>query len=233
MDHKQFLSAIAQIAEEKGISQEQIIETIEMAIAAAYKRDYGQRGQNIRVKFDSETGKIKVFQVFLVVNEDMLMEEPAESQPEADIQAVTPQSEGSGGEETDEKDEDKKIRFNSLKHMMIDDAKKIKKNIKPGEDVETELEAHTDFGRIAAQTAKQVIIQRLREAEREAVYEEYKDKEGEIVSGVVQRIEKENVFIDIGKTTGILFSDEQIPGENYRIGPVSYTHLTLPTSDLV
>ncbi len=218
MDHKQFLSAIAQIAEEKGISQEQIIETIEMAIAAAYKRDYGQRGQNIRVKFDSETGKIKVFQVFLVVNEDMLMEEPAESQPEADIQAVTPQSEGSGGEETDEKDEDKKIRFNSLKHMMIDDAKKIKKNIKPGEDVETELEAHTDFGRIAAQTAKQVIIQRLREAEREAVYEEYKDKEGEIVSGVVQRIEKENVFIDIGKTTGILFSDEQIPGENYRIG---------------
>ncbi len=203
MDYKQFLSAIAQIVEEKGISQEQIIETIEMAIAAAYKRDYGQKGQNIRVKFDSETGKIKVFQVFLVVNEDMLKPEESEEDEK-------------GTEE--EEGEDKKIRFNPLKHIMIDDAKKIKKNIKLDEDVETELEAHTDFGRIAAQTAKQVIIQRLREAEREAVYEEFKDKEGEIVSGVVQRIEKNNVFIDIGKTTGILFPDEQIPGENYRIG---------------
>jgi len=238
VDQKQFLSAIAQIAEEKGISQEQIIETIEMAIAAAYKRDYGQRGQNIRVKFDSETGEIKVFQVFLVVDEEMLMEEPTESPegiqagPPASTQrgepASTqpasrqggrgePQSEGLGGEEADE-GEDKKIRFNPLKHMMIKEAKKIKKNIKSGEELETELEARTDFGRIAAQTAKQVIIQRLREAEREAVYEEYKDKEGEIVSGVVQRIEKKNVFIDIGKTTGILFPDEQIPGENYRIG---------------
>lgn len=212
MDHKQFLSAIAQIAEEKGISQEQIIETIEMAIAAAYKRDYGKKGQNIRVKFDSETGKIKVFQVFLVVNEDMLMEEDEVEVPEHEevgIPISPPEAEDV---------EDKKIRFNPLKHMMIDDAKKIKKNIKLDEDVETELEAHTDFGRIAAQTAKQVIIQRLREAEREAIYEEYKGKEGEIVSGVVQRIEKDNVFIDIGKTTGILFSDEQIPGENYRIG---------------
>ena len=208
MDQKQFLSAIAQIAEEKGISQEQIIETIEMAIAAAYKRDYGQRGQNIRVKFDSETGKIKVFQVFLVVNEGMLKEEDEEET----VEASTP--EGVGKDE----DENKKIRFNPLKHMMVKEAKKIKKNIKSGEELETELEARTDFGRIAAQTAKQVIIQRLREAEREAVYEEYKDKEGEIVSGVVQRIEKRNVFIDIGKTTGILFPDEQIPGENYRIG---------------
>ncbi|MCK4859844.1 MAG: transcription termination/antitermination protein NusA, partial [Candidatus Omnitrophica bacterium] len=119
-------------------------------------------------------------------------------------------------EETE--NEEKKIRFNPLKHMMVDEAKKIKKNIKPGKELETELEAHTDFGRIAAQTAKQVIIQRLREAEREAIYEEYKDKEEEIVSGIVQRIEGRNVFVDIGKTTGVLFPDEQIPKENYRIG---------------
>lgn len=202
MDTKQFLTTIAQIAEEKGISQEQIIETIEMAIAAAYKRDYGQKGQNIRVKLDPETGKIRVFQVFLVVDEGMLREE----------------DEGEGVEEVVEDDEEKKIRFNPLKHMMINEAKKVKKGIKLNEELETELEAQTDFGRIAAQTAKQVIIQRLREAEREVIYGEYKDKEGEIISGIVQRIEGRNVFVDIGKTTGLLFPDEQIPKENYRIG---------------
>ena len=202
MDTKQFLTTIAQIAEEKGISQEQIIETIEMAIAAAYKRDYGQKGQNIRVKLDPETGKIKVFQVFLVVDEEMLREE---EDTEEGIEEV-------------EGDEEKKIRFNPLKHMMINEAKKVKKGIKPNEELETELEAQTDFGRIAAQTAKQVIIQRLREAEREVIYKEYKDREGEIISGIVQRIEGRNVFVDIGKTTGLLFPDEQIPKENYRIG---------------
>ena len=195
---------MAQIAEEKGISQEQVIETIETAIAAAYKKDYGQKGQNIRVKFDTKTGKMKVFQVFLVVDRGMLREE--ENKEETKKPSAV------------ESSEDKKIRFNSLKHMMIEEAQKIKKDIKAGEELEIELEARADFGRIAAQTAKQVIIQRLREAEREAVYEEYKDKEGEIVSGVVQRIEGKNVFIDIGKTVGILFPDEQIPGENYRIG---------------
>lgn len=226
MDPKQFLTAIAQIAEEKGISQEQIIETIEMAIAAAYKKDYGQKGQNIRIKFNPETGEFKVFQVYLVVDESMLKEEePAEIPTEARIQAGPPasqrgepQSEGLGGEDDDEDRGEKKIRFNPLKNMMVEEAKKIKKGIKPGEELEIELEAHADFGRIAAQTAKQVIIQRLREAEREVVYDEYKNKEGEIVGGVVQRIEGRNVFIDIGKTTGILFPDEQIPREFYRIG---------------
>ncbi len=200
MDPKQFLIAIAQIAEEKGISQEQIIETIEMAIAAAYKKDYGQKGQNVKIRFNPETGEFKVFQVFLIVDESMLREEE-----EGEV------------EEVDEA-EDKKIRFNPLKHMMVEEAKKIKKDIKPGEELEIELEAHDDFGRIAAQTAKQVIIQRLREAEREVVYDDYKDREGEIAGGVVQRIEGRNVFVDIGKTVGILFSDEQIPGEFYRIG---------------
>jgi len=206
VDLKQFSIAIDQISEEKGIPREQIIETIEMAIAAAYKKDYGQKGQNIKVEFNPETGDIKVFQVFLVVDESMLRKE--EEKKEAQKK-----------EEKKEKEEgEKKIRFNPLKHMMIEEAKKIDKNVKPGDEIKIELEPHIDFGRIAAQTAKQVIIQRIREAEREVVYEEYKNKEGEIVSGVVQRIEKGTVFIDIGKTNGILFPDEQIPGEHYRIG---------------
>ncbi|MFH1129401.1 MAG: transcription termination factor NusA [Patescibacteria group bacterium] len=226
MDQKQFISAMSQIAEEKGISQEQIIETLEMAIAAAYKKDYGKKGQNIKVKFDLNTGEIKVFQVFLVVDESMLKEEPAES-PEG-IQAGPPPATtssdvGGGGEEFEDDEEidaegNKKVRFNPFKHVMVDDAQKIKKGSKPGDEIQTKLEAHTDFGRIAAQTAKQVIIQRLREAEREVVFAEYKDKEGEVVSAIVQRIEGRNIFMDIGKASGILYAEEQIPGERFFIG---------------
>ncbi|MCX6730158.1 MAG: S1 RNA-binding domain-containing protein, partial [Candidatus Portnoybacteria bacterium] len=220
MDQKQFISAMSQIAEEKGITQEQIVETLEMAIAAAYKKDYGKKGQNIKVKFDVKTGEIKVFQIFLVIDESMLKEEPAES-PEG-IQAGPPQSEGLGGEDIDDEEIDaegnKKVRFNPFKHIMVDEAQKIKKGSKSGDEIQTKLEAHTDFGRIAAQTAKQVIIQRLREAEREVVFEEYKDKEGEVVSAIVQRIEGRNIFMDIGKASGILYSEEQIPGERFFMG---------------
>jgi len=202
MDQKQFFSAMAQIAEEKGISEDQIIETLEMAIAAAYKKDYGKKGQNIKVRFDTKTGEINVFQVFLVVDKTMLKPETEE------------------GEEIveEENEEDKKIKFNPYKYIMIEEAKKIKKNVKLEDELEIKLETHSDFGRIAAQTAKQVIIQRLREAEREVIFEEYKDKEGEVVSAIVQRIERDNIFLDIGKATGILFSEEQIPGERFFIG---------------
>jgi len=202
MDQKQFLSAMAQIAEEKSISQEQIIETLEMAIAAAYKRDYGKKGQNIKVKFDAKSGEIQVFQIFLVVDESMLREDDDDEEVK---------------DEEIEDEEEKKIKFNPYKHMMVEEAKRIKKSVKPGEEVQVKLEAHAEYGRIAAQTAKQVIVQRLREAEREMIFNEYKDKEGEVVSAIVQRIEGRNIFLDIGKTTGILFSEEQIPGEKFFI----------------
>ncbi|HUT96357.1 MAG TPA: transcription termination factor NusA [Candidatus Paceibacterota bacterium] len=221
MDQKQFISAMSQIAEEKGISQEQIVETLEMAIAAAYKKDYGKKGQNIKVKFDIKTGEIKVFQVFLVVDEGMLkkdkegkIEEEAPTLTEGEVGASTPTEEDVGKEE----DGEKKIRFNPYKHIMVEDAQKIKKNAKIEDEIQTKLETHTDFGRIAAQTAKQVIIQRLREAEREVVFTEYKDKEGEVVSAIVQRIEGRNIFLDIGKAVGVLFPEEQIPGERFFMG---------------
>ncbi len=215
MDQKQFLLALNQIAEEKGIAQEQIIETLEMAIAAAYKKDYGKKGQNIKVKFDPKTGEIKVFQVFLVVNKDMLKEEAPVTEEEAEFEV---EGEKSSFVLTDVgTTEDKKIRFNPFKHMMADDAQKIKKGAKPGDEIQIKLEAHTDYGRIAAQTAKQVIVQRLREAERDVIYNEYTNKEGEVVSAIVQRIEGRNIFLDIGKTSGVLFPEEQIPGERYFI----------------
>ena len=101
---------------------------------------------------------------------------------------------------------------------MNSEAKQIKPGIKAGEELQVPLETRKDYGRIAAQTAKQVILQKFREAEREAIFSEYKSKEGEIISGIVQRIEGKNVFFDIGKTLGILSKEEQVPGEFYRPG---------------
>lgn len=207
MDKQSFASAIEQICEEKGIVKEKVVETMEMAIAAAYKKDYGKKGQNIKVKFNLESGQMEVFQIRLVVEQSMLKtEEEIESEKEKDKET-----------EKDEEGE-KKFRFNPEKHIMLEEAKKIKKKVKPGDELEFALEVHEEFGRIAAQTAKQVIIQRFREAEREVVYDEYKEKEGEIVSGVVQRAEQDNVFFDIGKATGVLFPEEQSPNDRYRLG---------------
>jgi len=204
IDIKNFASAIAQIAEEKGISPEKILETIEMAIAAAYKKEYGKRGQVIKAKLDPGTGELKLWQVKQVLDKSMVYtEEELEKLKEK-------------GKEIQEDEEGKKLRFNPEKHIMVEEARKIKPKIKPGEELETALEPKGDYGRIAAQTAKQVITQRIRESERESIFDEYKGKEGEIISGIVQRIEGGNVFMDIGKTLGILPREEQVPGEFYR-----------------
>lgn len=205
IDYKQFLLALDQIAEEKGISKEKVIETLEAALAAAYKKDYGKKGEIIRTKFDLESGKFEVFQVKLVVDESMLKKED-------DTEEEVPMR------EDDLEIETKKVRFNSDRHVMLDEAKKIKKGAKAGDELIFPLPFHEEFGRIAAQTAKQVITQRIREAERGAVYEEYKTREGEIVSATVQRVEGKNVFLDLGRTAGIMFPEEQIPREFYRVG---------------
>jgi N utilization substance protein A len=209
MDIKSFTSAIAQIAEEKGIPPEKVLESIEMAIAAAYKKDYGKKGQMIKAKLEPETGDVKFWQVKTVVDKSMIYsEEELEKLKEKKIEeeaSITPE-----GEE--------KVRFNPEKHIMIEEAKKINPKIKAGGELEIVLEARQDYGRIAAQTAKQVILQKIREAERDTIYSEFKSKEGEIVSGIVQRIEVRTVFLDIGRTLGILGKEEQVPGEFYRPG---------------
>jgi N utilization substance protein A len=209
MDIKNFMSAIAQIAEEKSISPEKILEAIEVAIAAAYKKDYGKKGQIIKCKLDPESGKIKFSQIKLVVNKEMIY-------TEEELEKMKDNKEG--GEKEEELEEDKKIRFNSEKHIIFTEAQKINSEIKPGENMEIALEEKGDYGRIAAQTAKQVIVQKIRDAEKENIFSEYKSKEGEIISGIVQRIENKNVFFDLGKTSGLLIKEEQIPGEFYRIG---------------
>lgn len=230
LDVKQFLLAIKQISEEKGIPEESVLETVEAAIAAAYKRDYGKKGQIIKAKLDPDTGGIKMSQTHYVVegvDEEgnitgalpvKLMEENpdfTELEPRSKNQnEVLSQASG----ESENKDGELKIKFNPEKHVLLEEAKKKNKKVKVGDELVSNLETHTDFGRIAAQTAKQVVIQRLREAERSAIFEEFKKREGEIVSGVIQRKEGPLVFVDIGKTNGLLPMIEQVPGENYRIG---------------
>ncbi|MDP3004116.1 MAG: transcription termination factor NusA [Candidatus Azambacteria bacterium] len=204
MDLKQFASALGQISEEKGISPEKVLETIEIALAAAYKKEYGEKGQIVRAKFNPKTGDVKFSQIKIVVDQSMLKPEGEE---EKEISA-----------EPEESENEKKIRFNAERHIILDEAKKIKKDIMVGDEVEFPLETHEDFGRIAAQTAKQVIIQRIREAEREAVWNEYKDKEGELASGIIQRIEPNNIFVDLGKTIAVFPREEQVFGERYFVG---------------
>lgn len=198
LDIKTFKSALEQLEEEKKIPKEKILDAIEQAMAAAYKKDYGKKGQIIRAKFDLETGKTDFFQIKIVVDESIVkMEESNEEEGEYSII-----------EEGDER-----ARFNSEHHIMLEDAKKIKKGAELNDEIVFPLESKDDYGRIAAQTAKQVIIQKIREAERTSIIDEYGTKEGEIVTGIVQKIERGNVYIDFNRATGILPAEEQIPGE--------------------
>jgi len=210
------MSAIAQIAEEKGISTEKVMETIEMAIAAAYKKDYGKKGQIIKAKLDPESGAVSFRLVKQVLDEKMIYteEELEKMREKLSLTKAAEEKESSFTELA----EGKKVRFNPERHIMLKEAKKINPKLKSGDELEVSLETKEDYGRIAAQTAKQVILQRIREAEKESVFAEYKSKEGEIISGIVQRVEGRNIFLDVGKTLGILPREEQVPGEFYRPG---------------
>lgn len=217
----EFGSAIMQIADEKGIAREKVIEIVEAALAAAYKKDYGKKGQKIRAEFNSVVGDTKFYLVKDVVDEtvrEFVKEEDSENE------VVTEK-------EVEENEEEKLPRFNSERDITLEDAKKIKKDAKIGDIIEIELESKEDYGRVAAQTAKQVIIQRIREAERESMFTEYKEKEGEVVSGTVQRIEGRNVYIELGKSVGVLFPSEQVRGESYRIGQRVKVYLAKVESD--
>lgn len=197
-------SAIKQICEEKNLSYEAVIETIESALSAAYRKDFGEKNQNIRVEFNPEDiAKSKVFDVKTVV-EDMPITEDSEEITE-DV-------------EKKEDAEEEVRRFNPRTEIEITNAKEIKKTAKIDDVIKTKLKVPSSYGRMAAQTAKQVIIQKLREAERNMIFDEFKDKEGEVISGVIQRREGRIVLVDLGKSVGVLPNDGQIYGEKYNQG---------------
>jgi N utilization substance protein A len=196
-----FLPAINMLAEEKNLPREIVIETVEAALAAAYKKDYSDKDQEARAVLDQVTGEVKIFVSKAVVADDTEID-------------------------------------NEHLFITLTEARKLDKQAEAREVIEDEIDEETgeitkpgvgaymvemevfpeDFGRVAAQTAKQVIIQRLREAEREIVFTEYKDKEGLVLNGTVQRVEGNIAYIDLGKATGVLFGGEQIPGERYYTG---------------
>ena len=209
-------SAMKQICEEKNLSYEAVIETIESALAAAYRKDFGEKNQNIKVEFDPETGKSKVYDVKTVV-EDMPEEEEVESEP-ASAKAIAGEEEKKVEAEpvaVQEAPEEEIRKFNPKTELQIKDAKLIKKTAKVDDVIKTKLEIPADYGRMAAQTAKQVIIQKLREAEREMIFSEFKNKEHEVVAGVVQRREGRIVLVDLDKAVGVLPAEEQIMNEKY------------------
>jgi N utilization substance protein A len=175
-----FEQALNQIAEEKDISKEEILKMIEVSLAAAFRKDYGKKDQNIVVEFLPETLGTKVFDVKKVVDEVL----------------------------------------DPVKEFTLEQAREHKKSAKVGDEIRIDITPKNGakFGRIAAQTAKQVIVQKIREAERGVMFSEYKTKERQLVSGMVQRIEGDTVLVDLGKATGVLFPSEQIRGEKYSIG---------------
>jgi transcription termination/antitermination protein NusA len=177
IDTKQFILTMRQIAEEKNLDFEVVKDALEQALAAAYRKDFGTRDQNVRVSLNTKSGDYKVFVVHEVVEE---VEEP-ESQ------------------------------------WTLAEAKEHKSSAKVGDIIEQEVK-DKPFGRVAAQTAKQVILQKLREAEREVVHGEFSSKIGTILNGTVQRVEPRVVYIDLGKAQGILPASEQIPHERYSPG---------------
>lgn len=222
----QFSSAIAQICEEKGIDKDKVISSIEAALAAAYKKDYGKKGQIIIAHMNEDTSETNFKQLKEVVDETTRTIEEEyipEEVHQVSKKAIKSEEkiERHTSERFDNRDEEGEAnlpKFNSERDVLLADAQKVVKDIELGDYIEYPLEVQDQYGRIASQTAKQVIIQKIREAEREAMYEEFKGKEGEIINGTVQRIEAGKVFIDLGKSTGVLFQSEQIPGETYRIG---------------
>ncbi|MFA6427874.1 MAG: transcription termination factor NusA [Candidatus Magasanikbacteria bacterium] len=203
------------ICDEKGLSYDIVMEALESALGAAYRKDFGNRQQNIHVKFDPETGDMKVWDEKEVVEdiaEDVLLHDQEEMMKRRE------DARKDGRELTDEEMEDL-VKFNPKNQIMMTQAKEHAKKPKVGDILKIDLEVPGDFGRMAAQTAKQVIIQKLREAERNTVFGDFKSQEGNIVQGIVQRRDRSGGFtIDLGKITGILPPNEIIQRERYNLG---------------
>lgn len=210
-------AAIKQLCVEKNLDYKSVIAAVELALAAAYRKDYGERNQNIRVKFDPATGKSEIFDVKTVV-EDLPEQEEAEMlQNLYNPNPKEIQKEELRGESlvAEGPVEEGKKKFNPKTDIQIKEARILKHDAQIGEEIVTELPIPESYGRMAAQTAKQVIIQKLREMERDMIFGEFKGKEHEVVSGIVQRREGRFVFVDLGKAIGLLPAEEQIYNESY------------------
>lgn len=224
MSTNPIMAAIQQICDEKGLKKELVIETIEAALAAAFRKDFGNKEQNIKVQFNPETGGARVFDEKTVI-EDIDLEELEKQREELRVQKeewLTRKKEAEQNQQDFSEPDPMEIsdikRYNPKTDIMLSEAKKIDKKADIGDVLTQELEVPAEYGRVAAQTAKQVIIQKLREVERDTIFNDFKTKEGELVNGTIQRIEGRTIFIDLGKAFAILPPDEQMSVEQYRPG---------------
>ncbi len=212
-DLKVIHSVLDQMEDERGIGREKMIDAIEQALATAYKKEFGKRGQIIRAHFDLTSGDTTFSQIKIVADDTTVrVEDQVNHELEGDDRQMVER------EEVPTVDGDLRVRFDPEKHILIETARLIKKDVTVGDELVFALEPKDDFGRIAAQTAKQVIIQKIREAEKESALKEFGQKEGDIIIGHVQRFERGNLYIDLGRVTGVMPYDEQIPGERFRPG---------------
>lgn len=212
--------AMKQIAEEKNIPFESVLETVETALAAAYRKDFGNKNQNIKVELDSEkydgmTAGIRVFDIKNVVEN---MELPEDYFTRFDIATAPRKKDDKVAAVMTAEAFEAEFKFNPKTMIMLSDARDLKPDAQPGEEIRVELGVPAAFGRMAAQTAKQVILQKLREAERGVIFNDFKGREGELMNVTVQRREGRVVLIDLGRTTGVLLPEDQIEAERYYPG---------------
>ena len=235
MKKSPILEAIDQICEEKHIARESVLATIEAALAVAYRKDFAdKKNQNIVAEFNPEDASARIFDVKEIVEDELFAEyeKMREEQEKAaaeqasvasvGVQHVEPTGQATMPATTEltseDSEEEKKRRFDQKSMIPLAEALKVKEDAKIGDVMKTELFPPDEYGRMAAQTAKQVIIQRLREAEREMTFGEFKEKVGEILTGTIQRIENRAVLVDLGHATAIMPAGEQIEREHYQPG---------------
>ena len=195
MDGKEFIKALKNITAEKGISEDVVFEGMEQALITAYKKNFNSK-TNVRVDINRETGEIKVYSYLIVVDDYIEGEEIVDE--EGNITYTEPE-------------------INEDAQILLEDAQKIVPGSKVGETIEEEVTPH-DFGRVAASTAKQVLTQKIREAERNSIIEEFAGKQDEIMVGLLAMEDNKNYYVDLGRTRGILPKTEMIPGEEVKMG---------------
>ena len=213
MDSKKFKIALDNLSKEKGIDKEVIFDAMELALTSAYKKNYHSLS-NVRVDIDRDTCDIKIYSYKTVVFSEEYEKEEGKLETEVIID-----------EEGNEEEVEKEFIFDDRIHITLEDALKKVPGIKIGETIEKEV-TPKDFGRVAAATAKQVVIQKIREAEREIINDEFSDKQDEMVTGTTSMEDVRNYYIDLGRTQGILPKSEIIPGETIKMGSSIKVYIT-------
>ncbi len=213
MNSKEFKLALETLSKEKGIDEDVIYDAMELALTSAYKKNYHSLS-NVRVDINRDTGDIKIFSYKTVVFSKEYEKEDGVLEKEI----IT-------DEDGNEVEVEKEFHFDDRIHITLEDARKQVPGIKIGETIEKEV-TPKDFGRVAAATAKQVVVQKIREAEREIINNEFADKQDEMITGIVAMEDVRNYYIDLGRTQGILPKSEIIPGETIKMGSSIKVYIT-------